>query len=81
MSYDYDKIVGSRIRQYREQADLTQNELSARLQVRGHDKMTRGAISKIEISKRHIYLHELAILKDVLGVNFEDLLKDLLVCK
>ena len=76
MTYKYDKLVGIRISQFRNAANLTQEQLSAKLQVRGCD-LTRSAIAKIEVGQRHIYLFELILIKDILNIDYEDLLKDL----
>lgn len=77
MTYMYDKMVGARIGYYRNAIHLTQEQLSARLQTRGCD-LTRNALAKIEVGQRHIYLFELILIKDILGVSYEDLLKDLI---
>lgn len=65
MEFTYDKQVGGQVRRLREELGLTQEQLAARLQVLGCD-MTRSALAKIEVGQRHIYLHELRCLRDVL---------------
>ena len=69
----YEKKIGNKIRSIREKRKITQEELSAKLQVRGCD-ITRSALAKIEVGQRHIYLDELKTIKEVLKVNYEDLL-------
>ena len=73
MNKAYEKQVGFRIREIREKAGLTQEQLSARLQVSGCD-ITRSAIAKIEVGQRHIYLDELKLIKAILGVSYDDIL-------
>ena len=73
MDYSYDREVGLRIRARRMERRLTQDQLAAKLQVNGYD-LTRGAIAKIESGQRHIYLFELKAIKEVLRVDFDDLL-------
>ena len=69
----YEKEVGKRIRKFREERKLTQEELSARMQVEGCD-ITRSALAKIEVGQRHIYLDELKLLVKLLNVEYTDLL-------
>lgn len=73
MGYQYDKRVGEHVRRAREKKGLTQAQLAARLQVRGCD-LTRSALAKIEAGQRHVYALEIKVLKEVLGVTFDDLL-------
>ena len=73
MGYQYDKRVGERVRRAREKKGLTQAQLAARLQVRGCD-LTRSALAKIDAGQRHVYALEIKVLKEVLGVTFDDLL-------
>lgn len=74
MDLSYDKQVGGQVRRLREKLGLTQEQLAARLQVRGCD-MTRSALAKVEVGQRHIYLHELRCLRDALGTNYDVLLQ------
>jgi Uncharacterized protein conserved in bacteria len=73
MEFDFDKRVGMRIKQLRAERNLTQEMLAARMQVAGCD-MTRSALAKIEAGQRHIYLSEIKAFKQVLRVDYEDLL-------
>ena len=72
MNKEYEKIVGTNIRTLRERAGLTQEQLSARLQVSGCD-ITRSAVAKIEVGQRHIYVDEIKLLKEILGVEYIDI--------
>ena len=73
MNSDYEKLVGKNIRNIRIKNKLTQEQLSAKLQVAGCD-ITRSALAKIEVAQRHVYADEIKILKEVLCVRYEDLL-------
>ena len=61
------------IRKLREKAGLTQEQLSARLQVSGCD-ITRSAVAKIEVGQRHLYVEEIKLLKEILCVEYSDIL-------
>ena len=74
MNYQTDKRFGAKLRTLRVQRHLTQEQLSAMLQLRGLD-LTRSALAKIEAGQRHVYLDELIILRQILGVAYEDLLE------
>ena len=69
-----EKIIGANIRRLRTSAGLTQEQLSARLQVRGCD-ITRSALAKIEVGQRHLYPDELILIKEILNVSYEEILK------
>jgi len=74
MNREFERIVGNRIREWREHRGLTQEQLSAQLQTNGCD-MTRSALAKIEVGQRHIYPDELRLFKQLLRVSYEDLLE------
>lgn len=69
-----EKKIGENIRTLREKARLTQEQLSARLQVAGCD-ITRSALAKIEVGQRHLYPDEIIQIKLALGVNYEDIFR------
>ena len=73
MNKEYEKRVGLNIRELREKSGLTQEQLSARLQVNGCD-ITRSAVAKIEVGQRHIYVDEIKLLKEILNVDYSDIL-------
>lgn len=73
MDFAYDKKVGQQIRLLREAKGLTQEQLAARLQVRGCD-VTRSALAKIEVGQRHIYAGELRCLREALETTYDALL-------
>lgn len=72
MNKAVEKAVGANIRRLREEADITQEQLSARLQVNGCD-ITRSALAKIEVGQRHLYPDEIILLKKLLGVSYDDI--------
>lgn len=72
MNKEVEKAVGNNIRRLREEADITQEQLSARLQVNGCD-ITRSALAKIEVGQRHLYPDEIILLKKLLNVSFDDI--------
>ena len=71
MNHETEKIIGNNIRILREMAGLTQEMLSAKLQVRGCD-ITRSALAKIEVAQRHIYVDGIILIKEILNANYED---------
>lgn len=73
MDKEYEKTVGINIRNLREKSGLTQEQLSAKLQVCGCD-ITRSALAKIEVGQRHLYPDEIKLLKEILGVEYSDIL-------
>lgn len=73
MDYQTDKRFGAHLRAIRMERRLTQEQLSAMLQVRGID-LTRSALAKIEAGQRHVYLDELMVLREILAVSFDELL-------
>ena len=74
MNVNFEKQLGENIRRIRMKNRLTQEQLSAKLQVTGCD-ITRSALAKIEVGQRHIYPDELKALKEVLNVSYECLLE------
>lgn len=72
MNQTYEIAFGKNIRTLRKKKKLTQEQLSAQLQVYGCD-ITRSALAKIEVGQRHLYPDEIRLLKELLGVSFEEL--------
>ena len=69
-----DENIGRNISELRRKANLTQEELVAKMQISGCD-ISRGTLAKIEAGIRHLYANELKSLKVVLNVEYEDILK------
>lgn len=74
MNPQVEKAVGANIRTLREKAKMTQDELSAKMQVEGCD-ITRSALAKIEVGQRHLYPDEIIVIKKILKVSFDDILQ------
>ena len=73
MDHVYEKRLGDNIRRLRLNKNMTQEELSAKMQLCGCD-ITRSALAKIEVNQRHLYPDEIVIIKKILGVSYEELL-------
>ena len=74
MNREYEQRIGNRIRTLREHKNITQEQLSARLQTYGCD-ITRSALAKIEVGQRHIYPDELRMFKEILEVSYEEIME------
>jgi transcriptional regulator with XRE-family HTH domain len=72
MNAEIEKRIGKNVRKLRENANLTQEMLSARLQTMGCD-ITRSALAKIEVGQRHLYPDEIILIKDILKVAYDDI--------
>ncbi len=72
MNKDTELKIGQNIRGAREKAKMTQDVLAAKLQLRGCD-IRRSALAKIEVGQRHLYPDEILHIKEILGVDFEDI--------
>ena len=72
MNATVERKIGNNIRKLRERSGLTQEQLSARLQTRGCD-ITRSAVAKIEVGQRHLYPDEIILLKEILGVDYDEI--------
>ena len=72
MDYAYDRLMGENIRKIREENNMTQEQLSGKIQTLGCD-MTRSALAKIEAGQRHIYSCEIRALKIALDISYDKL--------
>ena len=72
MNHEIEKSIGANIRVLREKAKMTQDELSAKMQIGGCD-ITRSALAKIEVGQRHLYPDEIIVIKRVLKVSYEEI--------
>lgn len=72
ITYQYDKLMGARIRELRESAGMTQEQLSAKLQTLGCD-ITRSALAKIEVGQRHLYSFEIKVFREALSTTYDKL--------
>ena len=66
-------IIGKRLKSFRKENKITQEDLSARLQTRGLT-LDRTAISKIERGERLVPDYEVVIIADALNVSISWLL-------
>ena len=69
-----EKRIGENLRELRVRAGLTQELLSAKLQLEGCD-ITRSALAKIEVGQRHLYPDEIILLKKILNVSYDEILE------
>ena len=67
-----EKEIGNNIRKIRESVGMTQDTLSAKLQLRGCD-ITRSAVAKIEVGQRHLYPDEIIHIKEILQTDFDSI--------
>ena len=72
MNAEYERALGQNIRALRMKRGFSQEQLAARLQVRGCD-VTRSALAKMEVGQRHIYPDELRALREIFDVPYEEL--------
>ena len=72
MNAEIEFKIGQNIRCIREKNNITQETLSAKLQLNGCD-ITRSAIAKIEVGQRHLYPDEIILIKEILNTSFEDI--------
>ena len=72
MNAQIEKRIGNNIRRLREKSEYTQDYVATKLQINGCD-ITRSAVAKIEIGKRHLYPDEIILLKQILNVEYDDI--------
>ena len=74
MNIEYEKKMGENIRSLRIIKGYTQEQLSAKMQLGGCD-ITRSAVAKIEVGQRHIYPDEIKLIKEILGIDYDEIFK------
>ena len=72
MNAEIEKRIGLNIRNLREKANLTQEQVAARLQLEGCD-ITRSAVAKIEVGQRHLYPDEIILIRNILRTDYESI--------
>lgn len=72
MNAKIEKKVGQNVRFLRERIGMTQEQLAAQLQLGGCD-ITRSAVAKIEVGQRHLYPDEIILIKNILGVEYDEI--------
>ena len=65
------RTFGARIRELRNAAHMTQEQVAAKLQLRGFD-ISRSTYSQIECGIHNIRVDELIALKHIFGVTYDD---------
>lgn len=70
MNREIELRIGQNIKAIREDVGMTQDILSAKLQLKGCD-ITRSAIAKIEVGQRHLYSDEILLIKEILNTDFD----------
>ncbi len=74
MNKEIEKKIGANIRNIRESVGMTQETLSAKLQLCGCD-ITRSALAKIEVGQRHLYPDEIILIKEILKTDFDEIFR------
>lgn len=74
MNKEIEKQIGNNLRQLRKKKKMTQDQLAAKLQVNGCD-ITRSSVAKIEVGQRYLYADEIVLIKNILGVSYEEILE------
>ena len=74
MNKEIEKMIGANIRNIRESVGMTQETLSAKLQLCGCD-ITRSALAKIEVGQRHLYPDEIILIKEILKTDFDEIFR------
>ena len=74
MNKEIEKKIGANVRNIRESDGMTQETLSAKLQLCGCD-ITRSALAKIEVGQRHLYPDEIILIKEILKTDFDEIFR------
>lgn len=72
MNKKVESKIGNNIKKLREQYNMTQEQLAAKLQVNGCD-ITRSAVAKIEVGQRHLYPDEIILIKDIFDISYDEI--------
>ena len=72
MNSKYDWQIGQNLRKLRLERRLTQEQVSAQLQLCGCD-VTRSALAKIETGTRHLYPDEIYALHIILNASYDEI--------
>ena len=68
--------LGANLKRIRNSKGLTQEEVCAKLSLMGRPMMQNN-YAQIESGKRNIFLSDLLALKEIFGVSYDELFKDL----
>lgn len=69
-------VVSEQVRKYREKANLSYEELSAKLELKGIS-IHKQSLYDIEINKRTVKDYELYAIADILKIDINDLFVDM----
>lgn len=67
-------IIGDNVRKLRKEKNLTQEELTAKLQLLGLN-IDRPMVTRIELKQREVYDYEALAIAKVLNIKIEELFK------
>lgn len=71
-----DVNLGRNLQYFRKLKGLTQEQVCAQLATHGRP-MLQSNYAQIETGRRNLFISDLLILKEILGVTYEELFKDL----
>ena len=74
MNTEIEKKIGNNLRMLREKANITQEMMSAKLQLEGCD-ITRSAVAKIEAGQRHLYPDEIIHFRNILCCTYDEIFR------
>lgn len=66
--------IGKNIHELRKARNIRQIDMVREMQLRG-TPITRESLVKIEGGRQHIFASQLEVIRDILGVSYDDLLK------
>ena len=75
-----DISIGPALKALRLQNNLSQEDVSVRLQVMGFSMMSREIISQIERGRHNIRVSVLLALKEIYHATFDDIFSDVSLC-
>lgn len=75
IDYEVHNIIGNKLRKYRVERHMSQQELAERLETYAI-YICRGSISRIENHERTVTDFELRAMAEILGVNVTDLFEE-----
>ncbi|AOY74727.1 helix-turn-helix domain-containing protein [Clostridium formicaceticum] len=68
--------IGHNLKRLREQRNLSQYDMERELQLKGRN-MARATYAHIEQGRRNIFISDLILIKEILGVNYEQFFEGL----
>ena len=74
MNLDVEKKICENIKRLRMSIGMTQDSLSAKLQLEGLD-ITQSGVAKTEVGQRHLYPDEIILIKKILKTSYDEIFK------